>query len=133
MALPHAFRLSPFLVAQSGSPFNITVPTDLNGPTVLNSRPSFASSLSNPADVVVTQLGSFNPVPLPREKILPINYGTTPPRFTLNVRLGKTFGFGRKPETPSTAGGPGGGPGGGRGGGEHGRGGGPFGGGCGRV
>src|SRR5258707_5754245 len=128
MTLPHAFRLSPFLVAQSGPPFNITVPTDLNGTTVLNSRPSFASSLSNPADVV-TQFGSFNTVPMPGEKIVPINYGTTPPRFTLNVRLWKTFGFGRKPETPSTAGGPGGGPGGGRGGGEHGRGGGPFGGG----
>jgi Carboxypeptidase regulatory-like domain len=124
MALPHAFRLSPFLVAQSGPPFNINVPTDLNGTTVLNSRPSFASSLSNPADVVVTQFGSFNTVPAPGEKIVPINYGTTPPRFTLNVRLGKTFGFGRKPETAPTAGGPGGG----RGGGEHGRGG-PFGGG----
>jgi hypothetical protein len=129
MALPHAFRLSPFLVAQSGSPFNITVPTDLNGTTVLNSRPSFASSLSSPADVVVTQFGSFNTVPMPGERIVPINYGTTPPRFTLNVRIGKTFGFGRKPETALTAGGPGGGPGGGRGGGEHGRGGGPFGGG----
>jgi hypothetical protein len=128
MALPHAFRLSPFLVAQSGSPFNITVPTDLNGTTVLNSRPSFASSLSNPADVVVTQFGSFDTVPVPGEKIVPINYGTASPRFTLNVRLGKTFGFGRKPETAPTAGGPGGGPGGGRGGGEHGRGG-PFGGG----
>jgi hypothetical protein len=128
MALPHAFRLSPFLVAQSGPPFNINVPTDLNGTTVLNSRPSFASSLSNPADVVVTQFGSFNTVPVPGEKIVPINYGATPPRFTLNVRLGKTFGFGRKPETAPTAGGPGGGPGGGRGGGEHGRGG-PFGGG----
>jgi len=128
MALPHAFRLSPFLVAQSGPPFNITVPTDLNGTTVLNSRPSFASSLSNPADVVVTQFGSFDTVPVPGEKIVPINYGTASPRFTLNVRLGKTFGFGRKPETAPTAGGPGGGPGGGRGGGEHGRGG-PFGGG----
>jgi hypothetical protein len=128
IALPHAFRLSPFLVAQSGPPFNITVPTDLNGTTVLNSRPSFASSLSNPADVVVTQFGSFNTVPVPGEKIVPINYGAASPRFTLNVRLGKTFGFGRKPETAPTAGGPGGGPAGGRGGGEHGRGG-PFGGG----
>jgi hypothetical protein len=128
IALPHAFRLSPFLVAQSGPPFNLTVPTDLNGTTVLNSRPSFASSLSNPADVVVTQFGSFDTVPVPGEKVVPINYGTASPRFTLNVRLGKTFGFGRKPETGPTAGGPGGGPGGGRGGGEHGRGG-SFGGG----
>ena len=132
VALPHAFRLSPFLVAQSGPPFNITVPIDLNGTTVLNSRPSFASSLSNPSDVVVTQFGSFNSVPVSGEKIVPINYGTTSPRFTLNVRLSKTFGFGRKPESAPTAGGPGGGPGGGRGGGERGGGerrGGGFGGG----
>jgi hypothetical protein len=133
MALPHAFRLSPFLIAQSGPPFNITVPTDLNGTTVFNSRPSFASNLSNPADVLITQFGTFDTVPVPGEKIVPINYGTTSPRFTLNVRLGKTFGFGRKPETAATAGGAGGGPGGGRGGGgEHGRGG-PFGGGFGGM
>jgi len=128
MSLPHAFRLSPFLIAQSGPPFNITVPTDLSGTTVFNSRPSFASTLSNPADVVVTQFGTFDTVPVPGEKIVPINYGTTSPRFTLNVRLGKTFGFGRKPETAPTAGGPGGG----RGGGEHGHGG-PFGGGFGGM
>jgi hypothetical protein len=133
IALPHAFRLSPFLIAQSGPPFNITVPIDLNGTTVFNSRPSFAGNLSNPADVVITQLGTFDTVPVPGEKIVPINYGTTSPRFTLNVRLGKTFGFGRKPETAPTAGGLGGGPGGGRGGGgEHGRGG-PFGGGFGGM
>jgi Carboxypeptidase regulatory-like domain len=133
IAFPHAFRLSPFLIAQSGPPFNITVPTDLNGTTVFNSRPSFASNLSNPADVLITQFGTFDTVPVPGEKIVPINYGNTSPRFTLNVRLGKTFGFGRKPETAPTAGGPGGGPGGGRGGGgEHGRGG-PFGGGFGGM
>jgi hypothetical protein len=129
VGLPHAFRLSPFLVAQSGPPFNITVPTDLDGTTVLNNRPAFASSLSNPANVVVTQLGAFDTVPVAGEKIIPINYGSTPPRFTLNVRLSKTFGFGKKPETAAdSSGGPGGrGPGGGRGGGDHGHGGGLFG------
>ena len=132
IALPHAFRLSPFLIAQSGPPFNITVPTDLNGTTVLNARPAFASSLSNPANVVVTQYGSFDTVPVRGETIVPINYGTTPPRFTLNVRFGKTFGFGRKPETASNAPQDGGrGRGGERGGGDRGprgMGGGPFGG-----
>ena len=139
MALPHAFRLSLFLVAQSGPPFNITVPTDLSGTTVLNSRPAFAGNLSNPANLVVTQFGAFDTVPVPGEQIVPINYGTTPPRFTLNVRLGKTFGFGKKPETASTAspdGGRGGRVGGGGDRGERGRGGGmmgggPFGGGLG--
>jgi carboxypeptidase family protein len=123
MAFKYAFRLSPFLVAQSGPPFNITVPTDLSGATVLNSRPAFASSLSNPADVVVTKFGSFDTVPVAGEKIVPINFGTTPPRFTLNVRLSKTFGFGKKAETAAK---PDSGPGAGHGGrgGEHGGGGG---------
>lgn len=131
IALPKAFRLSPFLVAQSGPPFNITVPTDLSGTTVLNSRPAFASSFSNPANVVVTPYGAFDTVPVPGETLVPINYGITPPRFTLNVRFGKTFGFGRKPETASTNAQQGGG---GRGGGRGDRGGGrggmfgPFGG-----
>ena len=31
IALPHAFRLSPFVVANSGVPYNITLPYDLNG------------------------------------------------------------------------------------------------------
>jgi hypothetical protein len=125
MAFKYAFRLSPFLVAQSGPPFNITVPTDLGGTTVLNSRPAFASTLSNPANVVVTQFGSFDTVPVAGERIVPINFGTTPPRFTLNVRLSKTFGFGKKVESASKAGGPGG-LGGPRGGGEHGPRGGGF-------
>jgi len=78
--------------------------------------PVFASTLSNPADVMITRFGTFDTVPAPGEKIVPINYGTTSRRFTLNVRLGKTFGFGRKPEAAPTAGGPGGGPGSGKGG-----------------
>jgi Carboxypeptidase regulatory-like domain len=140
VGLPHNFRFSPFLVAQSGPPFNITVPTDLNGTTVLNSRPAFASSFSNPANVVTTRYGSFDTVPVPSEQIVPINLGTTDPRFSLNVRLSKTFGFGRKAEAVNTnpAGGGdnrgprGRGPGGGGGEHSHGpgggdRGGGPFG------
>jgi len=125
MALPYALRLSPFLLASSGQPFNVTVAQDLNGSAVLNQRPAFASSLSNPQKVVMTSLGTFDTVPVPGEMIIPINDFTGPGRFSVNLRLSKTFGFGKKTEGPG-----GGGP---RGrGGEHGRGpggggGGPFG------
>jgi hypothetical protein len=67
-------------------------------------------------------LGTFNDAPVLGERALPINHGTGPTEFTLNLRLSKTFGFG--PET-GTAGATGGGPrggGGGRGGGLGGRG-----------
>ncbi len=84
-----------------------------------------------------TAYGCFNLVTLPGQTVIPINDFTGPGRFTLNLRLSKTFGFGQKKEA-TAAGGPGSamvvrGPGGGgpRGGGEHGggeRGGGMFGG-----
>jgi hypothetical protein len=110
IALPYAFRLSPFLVAGSGLPFNITVGNDLNGDSIFNDRPAFASSQSNPGNVVLTRFGSFDTVPVAGETIIPPSFGTGPGRFTLNVRLSKTFDFGRKSEVPgeSPSGGPGG-------------------------
>lgn len=94
VSLPRGLSFSPFLVAQSGPPFNITVPTDLLGTSVFNQRPSFASSLSNPANVY----GAFNTMPVPGETIVPVNYGTAAALFSLNARVSKTFGFGRRAE-----------------------------------
>ena len=37
--------------------------------------------------------------------MIPINYAEGPVRFSLNLRLSKTFGFGQKKETTNTAGG----------------------------
>jgi hypothetical protein len=124
VGLPYNFRVSPFLVAQSGVPFNITTGQDLNGDSIFNDRPAFASPQS--LQVVPTKYGSFDLVPRPGETIVPINSLTGASRFTLNLRLSKSFGFGKKAEATNTvAGGPGaggtfgrgpGGPGGGRGG-----------------
>jgi hypothetical protein len=131
VGLPYAFRLSPFLTANSGTPYNITTGQDLNGDSIFNDRPTFASSRSIPSNVVTNRFGSFDLIPQPGESLVPINALTGPGRFTLNVRLSKSFGFGQKSErAATTASGPGG-PGGtfGRGpGGPGGRGGGGFGG-----
>jgi hypothetical protein len=133
VGVPYGFRLSPFLIASSGIPFNVTTGQDLYGDAQYNSRPAFATcSSSNPANIVKTAYGCFNTLPSPGEDLIPINYATGPGRFSLNLRLSKTFGFGQKKEP--TAGGPGqgGGPrGGGFGGagGPGGGGGGPRGGG----
>jgi hypothetical protein len=116
--------MSPFLVAASGSPFNITTPADLNNDTIFNDRPAFApagSSCVPPIQppIYCTPLGNFDATPGPGERVVPINYGTGPAHFTLNMRLTKTIGFGPKTANatgPSDRGGPGGG-GGGRGGG----------------
>jgi hypothetical protein len=130
VALPHGFRVSPFLVANSGAPFNIISGQDLNGDSIFNDRPAFATDLSRPS-VVQTSLGAFDTAPIAGQTIVPINFGTSPAQFTLNMRLSKTIGIGPKLEGDNNnasrqqrggAGGPGGpdGPRGGPGGGGRG-------------
>jgi hypothetical protein len=129
IGLPYAFRLSPFMMASSGTPYNVTTGQDLNGDSIFNDRPSFATPNSIPANVVINRFGSFDVVPQPGDPRVPINYLTGPGRFSMNLRLSKSFGFGKKTEATNTLGGPGAGGTFGRGpGGPGGRGGGGFGG-----
>jgi hypothetical protein len=128
ITLPKNFRLNPFVIASSGIPYTISTGQDLNGDSVFNDRPTFASASSNPASVVTNRHGSFNLVPQPGEAFVPINSLTSDGRFTMNLRVSKTFGFGRKREAVNR-GGPGmatgtfgRGPGGPGGGGGHGSG-----------
>jgi hypothetical protein len=129
LGLPYAIRLSPFLIASSGVPFNIVTGDDLNGDTIFNDRPVFVSSATCPGPGTVTgttyctPLGTFNDIlPSAGQRIVPINYGTGPGHFVMNLRLTKTIGFGPKLKGPANLsqgqGGPqgGGGGGGGRGG-----------------
>lgn len=129
---PFGLRFSPFMIFNSGQPYNLTIPEDLIGSSQFNQRPSFASALSDPANVVVTPLGTFDKVPQPGETLVPVNFGTGPNHFTFNLRVAKTFTFGKVREGANQPHGPfGGGPRGG-GGGRGGRGmvmmggGGPF-------
>ena len=135
ISLPYAFRLSPFIIADSGTPFNIIVGQDLNGDSIFNDRPGLVTTASSGSTIRVTPYGTFNTAPLPGETLTPINYGGSPALFTLNLRLSKTIGLGPKVEGtsggPRSGGGPGGPPpggghGGGGGGGHMGGGGGPF-------
>ncbi|HXT75437.1 MAG TPA: carboxypeptidase regulatory-like domain-containing protein [Candidatus Eisenbacteria bacterium] len=134
VGLPKGFRLSPFLIASSGVPFNITTGEDLFGDAQFNARPAPASCSAPAANVVQTKFGCFNLAPAAGEGVIPVFDATGPGRFVLNLRLSKTLGFGKKKETINTSGGPGGPGGGGTfgrgpgGGGGGGRGGGGFGG-----
>jgi hypothetical protein len=133
------FRMSPFMIASSGAPFNIVTgqAPGLFGNAAFNTRPTIGTCGGQ--GVKDTVYGCFNLITLPGQTVIPINDATGPGRFTLNLRLSKTFGFGEKKES-AAGGGPGGpgggtfgrGPGGGgpRGGGGGGgeRGGGMFGG-----
>jgi hypothetical protein len=128
VGLPKGFRLSPFMIFNSGSPYNVTLGgQDLNHDSVLNDRPALALNPSG-ACLSLTAVCHYNLSPTASDVLVPINYLTGPSNFTLNMRLAKTFGFG--PEKAKSAdagsGGPGGPPpmmGGGRGPGGGGRGG----------
>lgn len=129
--LPKGFRLSPFVIASSGIPFNITTGADPYQSNTFNARPTLASCAvgrvtkygcfdANPSAVI----GAYDPIPG--------NYAEGPGRFTFNLRLSKTFGFGPAIESVGGGGGagamgggtfgrgPGGGPGGRGGGGGRG-------------
>lgn len=93
LAGPIGFRLSPFLLARSGAPFDITTGLDNNGDSLYTDRPAFASD-PRAAGAISTRFGLFNVNPGPGDRIIPRNYGQGPGYFTLNCRLSRTFGFG---------------------------------------
>jgi hypothetical protein len=115
--VPHGFAFSPMIVLNSGVPVNITLPwMDLYGTANYNDRPALASPGASGESIVETRWGAFNTAPGPNDKLIGPYYGTGPGQFTTNLRVSKTFGFGKKPERAGSGsfGGPGG-PGGGRG------------------
>jgi hypothetical protein len=126
-SLPKGVRLSPFMMANSGSPFNITTGQDNNGDSIFNDRPAYAPTGATGPKIVKSQWGTFDSNPQAGETIIPINLGTGPGQFSLNLRLSKTIGLGKKTETRTLGGPMGPPPGGGRGG-PPGGGGGPGGG-----
>lgn len=124
---PYGISFSPMLVANSGSPFNITIGQDLNGDNQFNDRPALATASST--DTVQTAYGTFDLDPAWSAPRIPYNYGNGPTQFSMNLRLSKSFGIGPRvangtgaggggfggPPPGGPRGGPGGGPGGGLG------------------
>ena len=95
-AAPFAFRLSPMFIASSGQPFSIQLPQDIYGTGVYDARPALATAATPPANLVVTKYGSFNIAPGPNDTPIRPNTETGPSDFMLNMRLSRTFGFGRE-------------------------------------
>ncbi|MGE5322524.1 MAG: TonB-dependent receptor [Actinomycetota bacterium] len=132
ISLPRGFRVSPFMLFNTGGPFDITTGTDLNGDSIFNDRPAFATSSTAQDNLRMTDFGNFDIAPGPNDPRIPNNFGDAPGQFTLNLRLSKTIGLGPKLEQGGDVQPMGGGPHGGPGGHGHGRGGpmragGPFG------
>ena len=100
MQLPYRLNLSPMLMISSGTPYAITIGKDLLGTGEFNQRPGFISSATCPATVITgtiycTTLGTYDSVPKAGETIVPMNSLTGPAQFIVNLRLSRTFTFGR--------------------------------------
>jgi hypothetical protein len=139
LPLPLKISISPFVILQSGSPYNITTGRDPNRTGSPSVRPALAGGASEAACrggslVWAAEFGCFDVNPAAGVATIERNYGRGPGSATLMLRLSRTWAFGGRRETDPNAasfGGPGGGgppPGGGAGGGGM-RGGGPGGGG----
>lgn len=138
IATKWGIRLSPFLVAHSGTPFNITTGTDLflTGSSTPTARPTVIGGTSDLFYGVPDSRAFYaDPiVPLPGQAgdMIERNAGTGPGFIGFNLRFSKTWGFGTTkfsgPSGGAHAGGGGGGPHGGGGFGGFGGGGGPRGG-----
>ena len=136
ISLPRYIQFSPFMIQQSGSPYNVTTGLDNNYDTYFNSRPDLVTGLATANGSTIKTIpgcGTFaQPGLVAGASVVPINYCTGPSEFTFNLRATKTFGFGASTRAPAAGGGDNGGhggPGGSHGDhGSHGGGGGPGGG-----
>ena len=133
---PWAIRFNPFLIAQSGKPYNIVTTNDLTGDNFFNNRPAAVDSslcAGQSTRYAPTQFGCLDTTPVDNYTPIGMSLGNGPAAVALNLRLSRSFGIGPKIESSRNSqqgGGPGGpgGPGGGRGGGGGPGGGGPGGG-----
>lgn len=102
IAAPRGFQFSPYIVARSGTPYNITSGRDINGDALLTERPALVAHLNSPGSVI-TRFGALDPNAPPGEEIMPRNYGRASGYFTVNAKLSKTFGFGTSQTAPPKA------------------------------
>jgi len=103
---PHGVIIAPLLSAQSGTPYNISIGSDLTGNNQFNARPTYGTC--GAADVVSTPFGCLDSNPTGKgETIVPFNLGTGPANVIFHMRVSKVIGIGPKKEGPSGAGGPG--------------------------
>ena len=89
---PLRLQFSPFIIASSGRPYNITTGYDNNLDGIRNDRPGLASQ-SGPG-IIASPFGFLDPNPKPGEPLISRNAGDGPNMFMLNLRLSRTWGFG---------------------------------------
>ncbi len=99
--LPYGFQLTPFLVAHTGLPFDITTGTDSNGDTIYNDRPALAAGGFRPS-VVQTAFGAFDVAPAAGTTPIPRDFGRAPSYVWLQLQAAKDFHIGPRPRAAAT-------------------------------
>ncbi len=103
--LPWKISASPMVVANSGTPYNVTIGQDYTSNNQFNARPTYAASCSEP-NTFQTQFGCLDTYPFGTgEKIIPYGVATGPSNVSLNMRLSKVIGIGPKVEGGGASGG----------------------------
>lgn len=96
--LPWKVRLSPFIIASSGVPFNITRGFDFNRDAQNTERPTFGELAARCQERGLTNsfcdISGQDP-----NAIIPRNYGRGPGSFNVNLNVSRTFGFGGSSRT----------------------------------
>lgn len=103
ITIPWNIRVSPFIIASSGRPFNITLGApDLNGDGIFTERPTYAQLNARCQQLGLTNSWcNISDVSNPNATI-PRNYGRGPSYFAVNLNLSRTFGFGGEKNTAQT-------------------------------
>ena len=94
---PWGISLNPFIIVQSGRPFNITLGRDINGDTLNTERPALApagADCSDRLNIKCTPFGNFKLTFAPGDVMIPRNFGEGPGSTTVNLRVSKTWSFG---------------------------------------
>jgi hypothetical protein len=86
--IPRIANVEPFLFFRPGSPLNITLGEDLNGDTVYNDRPAFATNLDSPT-VVKTKYGNFETNPGASQQRIPVNFADGPGFVMLSMSVSR--------------------------------------------
>ena len=99
---PHGFIFNSSLFAQSGTPYNITLGSDLTENNQFNARPTYG--VCGAADVVRTAFGCLDTNPAGKgETIIPYNLGTGPTNLVMNLNFVKNIALGREGKAPAVS------------------------------
>ena len=97
-SLPWGISASPFIIANSGRPFNITRGIDVNGDSLFTERPTFGE-LGAQCDLLGLNASYCDVAGEDPNSIIPRNWGQSPKFFSVNLRLSKNIGFGSSPQS----------------------------------